>query len=87
MMLRLANYSMLEGKYDDAVKKFVEVLKLFDSTLVPPYKSYYDCVQNLRRCMLSLGNYSIVWFYYFVNKINVFNIKMLLDITNSGVLF
>lgn len=60
MMLRLANYSMLEGKYGDAMKKFVEVLKLFDSTLVPPYKSYYDCVQNLRRCMLSLGNYSIV---------------------------
>lgn len=58
-MYKLGRAAMEEGKYGEAMKKLVEVLKLYDSTLAPPYKSYYDCVQDLRRCMLSLGNYSI----------------------------
>lgn len=60
MLLRLGEYAMTEGKYGEASKKFIEVLQLYDATLVPPYKSYYDCVQSLRRCMLAMGNYSIV---------------------------
>ncbi|CAF4836224.1 unnamed protein product [Pieris macdunnoughi] len=59
VMYRLGRAAMEEGKYGEALKKLVEVLKLYDSTLAPPYKSYYDCVQDLRRCMLSFGNFSI----------------------------
>lgn len=60
MMYRLGRAAMDEGQYGEAMKKFVAVLKLYDDTLSPPYRSYYDCVQDLRRCMLALGNYSIV---------------------------
>ncbi|XP_068628489.1 SET and MYND domain-containing protein 4-like [Battus philenor] len=60
MMYKLGKAAMEEGKYGDAIKKFVEMLKLYDATLSPPYKSYYDCMQDLRRCMLAKGNYSIV---------------------------
>lgn len=59
MAYRLGSAAMAEGKYGEAFKKFVEVLQLYDGTLAPPYRSYYDCVQELRRCMLALGNYSI----------------------------
>lgn len=60
MMCKLGKGAMEEGKYGEAIKKFIEMLKLYDSTLAPPYKSYYDCVQDLRRSMLAMGNYSIV---------------------------
>lgn len=60
MLERLGKAAMEEGKYGEAMKKFIEVLRLYDTTLVPPYRSYYNCVQDLRRCMLALGNYSLV---------------------------
>ncbi|KAI8429547.1 hypothetical protein MSG28_000178 [Choristoneura fumiferana] len=60
MLERLGKAAMEEGKYGEAMKKFIEVLKLYDTTLVPPYRSYYNCVQDLRRCMLAHGNYSLV---------------------------
>lgn len=60
MLTRLGQAAMNEGKYGEAVKKFIEVLKLYDATLALPYKSFYDCAQDLRRSMLSMGNYSIV---------------------------
>lgn len=60
IIYRTGRTAMEEGKYGEAMKKFIEVLKLYDATLAPPYKSYYDCVQDLRRCMLAIGNYSIV---------------------------
>ncbi|XP_053601074.1 SET and MYND domain-containing protein 4 [Plodia interpunctella] len=60
LMYRIGRVSMEEGKYGEAMKKLIEVLKLYDATLAPPYRSYYDCVQDLRRCMLATGNYSIV---------------------------
>ncbi|XP_026323810.1 SET and MYND domain-containing protein 4 [Hyposmocoma kahamanoa] len=60
MMYRLGQAAMNEGQYGEAIKKFTEVMKLYDATLAPPYKSFYDCVQDLRRSMLSMGNYSIV---------------------------
>ncbi|OWR44094.1 hypothetical protein KGM_213148 [Danaus plexippus plexippus] len=59
-LYKLGRAAMGEGKYGEAIKKFIETLKLYDTTLAPPYKSYYDCVQDLRSCMLSLGNYSFV---------------------------
>lgn len=59
MMYRLGRAEMEAGQYGEAMKKFVAVLKLYDETLSPPYRSYYDCVQDLRRCMLAMGNYSI----------------------------
>ncbi|CAH0405774.1 unnamed protein product [Chilo suppressalis] len=60
MMYRLGRAAMEEGKYGEAMKKFIEVIKLYDSTLSPPYRSYYDCAQDLRSCILATGNYSIV---------------------------
>lgn len=60
MMYKLGRAAMEEGKYGEAVKKLTEMLKLYDNTLAPPYRSYYDCVQDLRRSMLAMGNYSIV---------------------------
>ncbi|XP_045785963.1 SET and MYND domain-containing protein 4 [Maniola jurtina] len=60
MMYKLGCVAMEEGKYGEAMKKFIEMLKLYDATLAPPYRSFYDCVQDLRSCMLAMGNYSIV---------------------------
>ncbi|CAH2247975.1 SET and MYND domain-containing protein 4 [Pararge aegeria] len=60
MMYKLGRVAMEEGKYGEAMKKFIEMLKLYDATLAPPYRSFYDCVQDLRSCMLAMGNYSIV---------------------------
>lgn len=60
MMYRLGRAELESGQYGEAMKKFINVLKLYNDTLSPPYRSYYDCVQDLRRCMLSMGNYSIV---------------------------
>ncbi|XP_063394307.1 SET and MYND domain-containing protein 4 [Cydia fagiglandana] len=60
MLYRLGKGAMEEGNYGEAMKKLIEVLKLYDITLRPPYRSYYDCVQDLRRSMLSIGNYSLV---------------------------
>lgn len=60
MMYRLGRSAMESGQYGEAIKKFVDVLKLYNDTLAPPYRSYYDCIQDLRRCMLAMGNYSIV---------------------------
>lgn len=60
MTYRLGRAELESGQYGEAMKKFINVLKLYNDTLSPPYRSYYDCVQDLRRCMLSMGNYSIV---------------------------
>ncbi|KAG7303944.1 hypothetical protein JYU34_010858 [Plutella xylostella] len=60
MAFRLGKAAMEAGQYGEAFKKFVEVLKLYDATLLPPYRSYYDTVQELRHCMLAMGNYRIV---------------------------
>ncbi|XP_041974587.1 SET and MYND domain-containing protein 4 isoform X2 [Aricia agestis] len=59
MMYRLGRSAMDGGKYSEAIKKFTEMLELYDKTLAPPYRSYYDCVQDMRRSMLAMGNYSI----------------------------
>ncbi|XP_069689519.1 SET and MYND domain-containing protein 4-like isoform X2 [Periplaneta americana] len=59
-MFHTATRLMNEGKVKQALEKYIEILILLDKTLVPPFKDFHLCQQAIRRCMLSLGNTSIV---------------------------
>lgn len=51
---------MESSEYKKALAKFLEELNLYDGTLAPPFKDYHLCQQNIRRCLLTFGNVSIV---------------------------
>lgn len=55
-MFRVAKSLSEEGKYDLALKKFLELLMLLDTTLAPPFRDYHQCQEEIRTCMLSYGN-------------------------------
>ena len=48
------------GKHKEALKSYLEILKILDETLALPQKDYHLCQQGVRQCMLALGNSSIV---------------------------
>ena len=59
-MFRTATRLTNEGNNKEALEKYIEILVLLDSTLMPPFKDFHLCQQAIRRCMLSLGNTAIV---------------------------
>lgn len=48
------------GNHDDALKSFLEILKILDETLALPMRDYHLCQQGVRQCMLASGNSSFV---------------------------
>ncbi|XP_054271330.1 SET and MYND domain-containing protein 4 [Macrosteles quadrilineatus] len=56
MMFRVAKSLVDEGNFVSGVQKFVELLTMLDSVLVPPFQDYHICQQEIRTCMLTCGN-------------------------------
>lgn len=55
-MFRQASKDTDRGQFQAALDLYLEILKLLDSTLVPPFLDYHLCQQAIRKCMLALGN-------------------------------
>uniref|UniRef100_A0A1B6J8P5 Protein-lysine N-methyltransferase SMYD4 n=2 Tax=Homalodisca liturata TaxID=320908 RepID=A0A1B6J8P5_9HEMI len=55
-MFRLAKSLVEEGNHMKALLKFLELLNLLDDTLVPPFRDYHLCQQEIRTCMMFCGN-------------------------------
>ncbi|PSN50624.1 hypothetical protein C0J52_17383 [Blattella germanica] len=59
-MFRTASRLKDDGNVKSALEKYIEILVLLNSTLVPPFKDYHLCQQAIRVCMLGMGNISVV---------------------------
>lgn len=59
-LFKVASMNLEAGKHQDALKAYLEILKLLDETLALPIRDYHHCQQGVRLCMLTLGNYSYV---------------------------
>ncbi|KAJ8898495.1 hypothetical protein PR048_003855 [Dryococelus australis] len=57
-LFQAASRLMEGGQAPAALVKFLEVLRLLDEALVPPFRDYYLCQQSVRCCMLTFGNIS-----------------------------
>ncbi|XP_011883193.1 PREDICTED: SET and MYND domain-containing protein 4 [Vollenhovia emeryi] len=55
-LFRVASTNLEEGRNEQALKAYLEILKLLDETLVLPIKDYHVCQQGVRLCSLALGN-------------------------------
>ncbi|XP_077276488.1 protein-lysine N-methyltransferase SMYD4 [Temnothorax americanus] len=55
-LFRAASTSLEEGRNEQALKAYLEILKLLDETLSLPIKDYHVCQQGVRLCSLALGN-------------------------------
>lgn len=44
------------GRYVEARKKFIDLIKLLEKFLVPPFPDFCQCQQYLKDCFLHLGN-------------------------------
>uniref|UniRef100_A0A146LER3 Protein-lysine N-methyltransferase SMYD4 n=1 Tax=Lygus hesperus TaxID=30085 RepID=A0A146LER3_LYGHE len=44
------------GEILKALRKFLELQTLLSNTLVPPFRDFYLCQQNVRNCIVALGN-------------------------------
>lgn len=56
MLFRVASTNLEEGRNEQALKAYLEILKLLDETLALPTKDYHVCQQGVRLCSLALGN-------------------------------
>lgn len=45
-----------EGKTDEALKKYIEMINIFDEVNAPPFQDYCKCQQAIRECLLEYGN-------------------------------
>lgn len=59
-LFKVASMNLEAGKHQEALKAYLEILKLLDETLALPITDYHHCQQGVRLCMLTLGNYSYV---------------------------
>ena len=59
-IFRTASRNLEEGKHQEALKSYLEILKLLDETLALPIRDYHLCQQGVRLCMLPLGNVSYI---------------------------
>ncbi|XP_059610965.1 SET and MYND domain-containing protein 4 [Phlebotomus argentipes] len=60
VMNRTAERLHRGGSVDEAVRKYIEILKLMSDVLVPPFRDYVLCQQNIRDCLLEYGNRFVV---------------------------
>lgn len=45
-----------EGRTDDALKKYYEMMRIFDTEMVAPFQDYCKCQQAIKECLLEYGN-------------------------------
>lgn len=45
-----------EGKYDESLKKYIEMMKIFEEVIAPPFQDYCKCQQSIKECLLEYGN-------------------------------
>ncbi|XP_055316538.1 SET and MYND domain-containing protein 4 [Sitodiplosis mosellana] len=45
-----------EGNTDEALKKYIEMMNIFDEVIAPPFQDYCKCQQAIKECLLEYGN-------------------------------
>ncbi|XP_055917831.1 SET and MYND domain-containing protein 4 [Eupeodes corollae] len=56
LMTRTAKRLYDVGEYSNALKKFIDLLKIMNEVLAPPFPDYCHCQQSLKDCFLHFGN-------------------------------
>lgn len=59
-LFRVASMNLEQNQHEQALKAYLEILKLLDETLALPTKDYHICQQGIRLCLLALGNIAVV---------------------------
>ena len=59
-LFRLASQNLEEGRHEQALKSYLEILKLLDDNLALPVKDYHICQQGVRLCLLTFGNIAVI---------------------------
>ncbi|XP_011695563.1 PREDICTED: SET and MYND domain-containing protein 4 [Wasmannia auropunctata] len=59
-LFRVASTNLEEGRNEQALKAYLEILKLLDETLALPIRDYHVCQQGVRLCTLALGNIAYI---------------------------
>ncbi|EZA53989.1 SET and MYND domain-containing protein [Ooceraea biroi] len=55
-LFRIASTNLEQDRNEQALKAYLEILKLLDETLALPIRDYHLCQQGVRLCALALGN-------------------------------
>jgi len=75
-LFRVASTNLEEGRNEQALKAYLEILKLLDETLALPIRDYHLCQQGVRLCALALGNRTNIWFdYKIIENLNKLIVK------------
>lgn len=53
---KTARRLVAEGRTRDALKKYYEIMRIFDAEMVPPFQDYCKCQQAIKECLLEYGN-------------------------------
>lgn len=53
---RTASRLFDEGKTNEALKKYYEMMNIFDEVIAPPFQDYCKTQQAIRECLLEFGN-------------------------------
>lgn len=55
-MERTAKRLYAEGNIDKSLQKYIEIMKIFDDVMAPPFQDYCKCQQSIKDCLLEYGN-------------------------------
>ncbi|XP_037034883.1 SET and MYND domain-containing protein 4 [Bradysia coprophila] len=56
MLDKTAKRLYSEKDYSGSYKKYLQILKLLDEVMAPPFRDYCNCQQSLKECLLQNGN-------------------------------
>ncbi|XP_014485617.1 PREDICTED: SET and MYND domain-containing protein 4-like [Dinoponera quadriceps] len=59
-LFKVASTNLEESRNEQALKAYLEILKLLDETLALPIRDYHICQQGVRLCVLALGNKAFI---------------------------
>lgn len=59
-LFKVASTHLEESRNEQALKAYLEILKLLDETLALPIRDYHICQQGVRLCILALGNKAFI---------------------------
>lgn len=45
-----------EGKFDLSLKKYIEMMNIFEEVIAPPFRDYCECQQSIKENLLEYGN-------------------------------